>query len=96
MPHMHVRGKLCKYEAELPDGKKLTLLDVPHYDFNWQLRYELAEPVRLPKGTLLRFTAHYDNSSKNPANPNPASLVKWGPQTSDEMLLGYLEYYLPK
>ena len=94
LPHMHVRGKACRYELVAPDGTATTLLDVPHYDFNWQLRYELAEPVTVPKGRSLRFTAWYDNSRANPANPDPAATVRWGQQTSDEMMLGYVEYHL--
>lgn len=93
MPHMHVRGKACRYELISPDGKTTTtLLDIPRYDFNWQLRYQFAEPVTIAKGSTLRFTVWYDNSDKNPANPDPKKLVKWGPQTFDEMHLGYVEY----
>ena len=95
-PHMHMRGKDCKYEIEAKDGTKKVLLDVPHYDFNWQLRYELAEPIRLERGTMARFHAHFDNSSSNPANPDPKATVRWGQQTTDEMLLGYIEFYIPK
>jgi len=94
MPHLHVRGKACRYESVTPAGVTTTLLDVPHYDFNWQLKYQLAEPLSVPKGTTLRFTVWYDNSRANPANPDPTATVKWGPQTTDEMLLGYLDYYL--
>ncbi len=92
-PHMHLRGKAFKYEATFPDGRKQTLLDVPRYDFNWQLSYRLAEPLELPKGTTLNLTAWYDNSKNNPANPDPSRTVKWGPQTFDEMMIGYIEYY---
>jgi peroxiredoxin/mono/diheme cytochrome c family protein len=94
-PHMHVRGKACKYEAVLPDGETKVLLDVPHYDFNWQHRYQFAAPVTLPKGTIVRFTVWYDNSDKNPANPDPKETVRWGPQTFQEMHLGYTEFYIP-
>ena len=93
VPHMHLRGKACRYEAVLPDGTQKVLLDIPRYDFNWQLRYEYAEPLVLPRGSRLVFTAWYDNSDQNPANPDPARVVRWGPQTFDEMLLGYVEYY---
>jgi len=96
MPHMHVRGKACKYVAEFPDGTKKVLLDVPHYDFNWQLGYKLAEPALLPRGTKIIYTAWFDNSEKNPANPDPKKTVKWGPQTFDEMLLGYIEFHMTK
>ena len=95
MPHLHVRGKAARYEATLPDGTKKLLLDVPRYDFNWQLHYGFAEPLTLPRGTTLNFTAWYDNSANNPANPDPTKAVRWGPQTYDEMMLGYVEYFVP-
>ncbi|MFM9170883.1 MAG: redoxin family protein [Phycisphaerales bacterium] len=94
-PHMHVRGKAYRYELEAADGsERKTILDVPEYDFNWQLRYLLREPLRAPKGSILHGTAWYDNSAGNPANPDPTKTVRWGPQTVDEMMLGYIEYYL--
>jgi len=92
-PHMHVRGKACRYEAILPDQSVKLLMEVPAYDFNWQLQYKLAEPITLPAGTRVRFTAWFDNSDKNPANPDPTKTVRWGPQTFDEMNLGYYVYY---
>ncbi len=95
MPHMHVRGKAFRYELKRPDGKIERLLDVPHYDFNWQLQYCLADFVDAPAGSTLLGTAWYDNSTNNPANPNPEQRVKWGQQTDEEMMLGYLEYYIP-
>jgi mono/diheme cytochrome c family protein len=95
MPHMHVRGKAARYEVILPEGTRRTLLDVPRYDFNWQLPYQFAEPPTLPRGARLVYTAWYDNSAGNPANPDPGKLVRWGPQTFDEMMLGYIEYYVP-
>ena len=95
-PHMHVRGKACKYEALLPDDTVKVLMEVPAYDFNWQLQYKLAEPMTLPVGTRLRFTAWFDNSDKNPANPDPTATVKWGQQTFEEMNIGYYVYHVKK
>jgi mono/diheme cytochrome c family protein len=88
-PHMHLRGKSFRYEAEYPDGRREVLLDIPHYDFNWQLRYQLAEPKPLPQGTILHCTAHFDNSPENLANPDPSKTVRWGDQTWEEMMIGY-------
>jgi thiol-disulfide isomerase/thioredoxin len=93
-PHAHLRGKAAKYELSTADGKVETLLDVPHYDFNWQLQYRFAEPVLAPRGSTLTYTAWYDNSTKNPANPDATKAVRWGKQTFDEMHLGYLEYVI--
>jgi thiol-disulfide isomerase/thioredoxin len=95
MPHLHVRGKACRYELVRGDGGRTTLLDIPRYDFNWQLLYRLYEPLALAAGDTLVFTAWYDNSAGNPANPDPTKTVRWGPQTFDEMQLGYVEYYVP-
>jgi hypothetical protein len=93
-PHMHLRGKSFRYEALYPDGAEEILLDVPRYDFNWQNRYELAEPIRLPAGARLRCTAVYDNSADNPANPDPTAEVRAGQQTWDEMFNGYFDVAL--
>jgi hypothetical protein len=40
-------------------------------------------------------TAVYNNSESNAANPDPGKRVKWGPQTIDEMMIGYVEYFVP-
>jgi mono/diheme cytochrome c family protein len=95
MPHMHLRGKAARYEVAFADGTRRLLLEVPRYDFNWQLPYQFAEPPTLPRGSRLVYTAWYDNSAVNPANPDPSREVRWGQQTFDEMMLGYVEYYLP-
>ncbi|HEY1603683.1 MAG TPA: redoxin domain-containing protein [Pirellulales bacterium] len=96
MPHMHLRGKSFKFEAQYPDGTKEVLLDVPQYDFNWQLRYYLAEPKLMPKGTRLECTAHFDNSADNLANPDPTATVKFGEQTWEEMMFGFYTSIDPK
>ena len=88
-PHMHVRGKDAQYSIVYPDGKEEVVLRVPKYDFNWQLSYKLAEPKFIPKGSTLRVTMHYDNSTGNRFNPDPNATVKWGDQTWEEMMLGY-------
>jgi peroxiredoxin len=88
-PHMHLRGKSFRYTVRYPDGGEEILLDVPRYDFNWQHRYVLAAPKRLPAGTQMTCTAVYDNSADNPANPDPSATVRAGPQSWDEMFNGY-------
>ncbi len=96
LPHMHLRGKAWRYDVILPDGTTKTMLDVPRYDFNWQLLYRYAEPYTLPAGSVIQATAVFDNSTGNPANPDATKAVRWGPQTFDEMMLGYVEYYRPR
>ena len=88
MPHMHVRGKAMTFTLTYPDGKVETILNVPRYDFNWQLEYDTS--VKVPKGTKLRVDAHFDNSVNNKYNPNPARDVFYGEQTWEEMMTGYV------
>jgi len=90
-PHMHLRGKAFRYTAIYPDGKQEVLLDIPRYDFNWQLCYILEEPKRMPSGTKMFCEAWYDNSEDNIANPDPTAEVRWGDQTWEEMMLGYFD-----
>jgi thiol-disulfide isomerase/thioredoxin len=91
-PHMHWRGKDYRYEAIYPDGKRETLLSVPRWDFNWQNGYRFAEPLKVPRGTKLHAVAHWDNSANNPLNPDPARKVRFGLQTWDEMMVGFVLY----
>jgi peroxiredoxin len=95
-PHMHLRGKAFRYELVSPTGERETLLDVPAYDFNWQTRYRLAEPRKIPVGSVIYCRAVYDNSTTNLANPDPAKTVHWGDQSWDEMMLGFFDVVLPR
>ncbi len=95
VPHMHVRGKAFTMRAVLPDGQIKNLLDVPHYDFNWQHTYRLAEPMKLPKGTRIEASAWYDNSPNNKYNPDPTKVVKWGDQSWEEMMIGFFAVSFP-
>jgi peroxiredoxin len=94
LPHMHLRGKAFRIESIAPDGKQELLLDVPHYDFNWQNSYVFAEPLKVREGTKLKCVATYDNSENNPANPDPTKTVRWGDQTWEEMLVAQFEAVL--
>jgi hypothetical protein len=90
-PHMHLRGSWFKFELMTPDGKRRTLLSVPSYDFNWQTSYRLAEPLRVPAGSWMLCTGAFDNSATNPHNPDASKRVTWGPQTYNEMFMGFMD-----
>src|SRR5499427_6271948 len=83
-PHMHLRGKDFELRVILPGGEKKTVLK-GKFDFEWQMGYQYAEPVQLPRGAKLRFITHFDNSQANRFNPDPGKKVVWGPQNWDEM-----------
>lgn len=83
--HMHLRGKSAQIVFHYPDGRSETVLDVPHYDFNWQRLYILSTPMSVPAGTRIQFIGEWDNSPNNPRNPDPTKEVIWGGKTTDEM-----------
>jgi len=83
-PHMHLRGKDFELRVVSPDGATNTVLK-GRFDFEWQMGYDLPEPVPIPKGSKLQFITHFDNSKGNRFNPNPETKVVWGPQNWDEM-----------
>ncbi len=91
LPHMHLRGKSFEFRVVFPDGRKEILLRVPHYSYHWQVSYYLAQPLQLPAGTVIECSAHFDNSSDNAMNPDPTKTVRFGPQSFDEMMIGYFE-----
>jgi hypothetical protein len=91
LPHMHLRGKSFEYRIVYPDGKVEKILSVPNYSFSWQLSYYLAEPLKLPAGTTIECTAHYDNSKNNPFNPDPTKEIHFGEQSWDEMMIGFFD-----
>lgn len=89
-PHMHLRGKRFEYNIVHKDKNIETLLRV-NYHFHWQMSYRLAEPLALKAGTELQAVAWYDNSKGNMHNPDPEAAVRWGEQTSDEMMVGFFD-----
>jgi len=82
-PHAHVRGKSVQYALTYPDGRQEIVLNVPRYDFNWQLTYRTS--VKIPKGSTMRVQFFYDNSAANKYNPDPGKWVYYGGQSWEEM-----------
>ena len=89
-PHMHYRGKYMRYIAQYPDGREETILNVANYQFNWQMTYQLKQPLFLPKGTRVIAQGAFDNSPQNPFNPDPSRNVGFGLQSFEEMFFGYM------
>ena len=90
--HAHYRGTYSKLEILDPSGKRETILNVPFYDFNWQRQYEFAEPIEIKAGSKVIATYIYDNSKRNPANPDPSKEIVWGDQSFEEMFYTSMRY----
>ena len=88
-PHMHLRGKDYEIRLIYPTGETQTIFKAK-WDFNWQDGFDLEKPLLIPKGTRIQGLAHFDNSTNNPFNPDPAQRIVWGPQNWDEMQSCYM------
>ena len=96
-PHMHFLGKSMRVVATLPSGITQVLVDVPDWDFRWQPSYRFKRPLQLPARTRIDVVAHFDNSDKNPRNPNkPPKEIVYGEGTNDEMCSLFLAYTVDK
>lgn len=94
-PHMHYRGSRARFDAVKPDGEVETLLNVPHYNFDWQPMYLLDQPIVLAKGSKIEINGAWDNSPLNPANPDPDDEVRFGNQSWEEMFIGFVKKSVP-
>lgn len=95
-PHMHFRGKDMTMTVIYPNGESEIALRVPKYQFEWQIGYELAEPIRLPRYSQIMMTGHFDNSASNPDNPDPNQTVYYGDMSWEEMFTGFIGLILEK
>tara|TARA_R110002049_G_scaffold72490_7_gene187504 strand:- start:61241 stop:63373 length:2133 start_codon:yes stop_codon:yes gene_type:complete len=94
IPHMHVRGRSFQLTVH-SDQQSTKLLSIPHYDFNWQHNYRLADPLPLSDVDRFSFQATFDNSADNPTNPDPTEYVTWGDQTWQEMAVVFMSVARP-
>jgi hypothetical protein len=78
-PHMHYIGKEFKAYIISPAGDTIKLVHIPEWDFRWQEIYRMKHLVKVPKGSVMHIEGTYDNTDKNPANPNnPPKTVFFG------------------
>ena len=94
MPHMHLLGKRFKAFAVTPAGDLIPLINIPEWDFNWQMTYTFKNYLHIPKGSVIYAEAQYDNTLQNPRNPSrPPKDVSYGWGTKDEMM-NLIIYYV--
>jgi hypothetical protein len=86
-PHMHYIGRTFKAWVKFPEGYSKPLVAIDDWDPEWQLLYYLKTPMVIPPGSKIYVTGTYDNSAKNPRNPNiPPKVIEGGESSKDEML----------
>ncbi|MBX7097185.1 MAG: hypothetical protein K1X89_05715 [Myxococcaceae bacterium] len=86
MFHMHrlgVHGQLWLNKA---NGTSIKVLDVPAWDFHWQIEYYLDTPLRFEPGDKLHLSCTFDNSQAR-MQPGQQQLtdVNWGENSDEEM-----------
>lgn len=100
-PHMHLLGKSFWAFAIQPNGDTVPLIRIKKWDFKWQYYYLYEHPVILKAGSIIHAYGTFDNTDKNPFNPNhPPKIVTQGEgarsmQTTEEMfqfIFSYLPY----
>jgi hypothetical protein len=89
-PHMHLLGRDMHMSVRRPNGHTDSLIEIADWDPSWQNAYYFQSPITLLAGSVVNVLAHFDNSAHS-RNPNqPPKLVKVGPNSDDEMCVGYI------
>ena len=92
-PHMHASGKRMCMQAIYPSGVRQTL-NCAGYNHNWVKIYSYdddAAPL-LPAGTIVHIIGWYDNSARNPRNPEPRNWKGFGNRSIDDMMFNLGKY----
>ena len=85
-PHAHFLARDVRAWATLPGGAVVPLVYIKDWNFHWQDVYSYAEPLWLPRGTVVEMRYTYDNSTANRANPHrPPRRVTFGQTSASEM-----------
>jgi len=96
-PHMHYLGKDFRAFAVTPQNDTIPLIHIPNWNFEWQEMYRMKKLVKIPAGSTINIIGTYDNTAKNPQNPNspPKYVYSTGNMTATEEMLTFLLIYAP-
>lgn len=94
--HMHYLGTQGSIHINRPAPAEDTcVIEIPRWDFNWQLGYLLEQPIDFTIGEdTLMLECRWDNRAENQpvidgVRRTPRD-VNWGQNSDDEMCIGYL------
>lgn len=80
--HMHEIGSAFRLTMNPGGDREKVLLDIPVWNFGWQLGYSPVEPLRLEPGDVLRVMCRYDRGLRYEAEP---AWIVFAEGTRDEM-----------
>lgn len=81
-PHMHTLGRTLRVDVLRGAGGEECMIDVPSWDFNWQLAYWYETPIRVNSADSVRITCNWDTTTAT-------DTITWGESTLDEMCLNF-------
>ncbi len=83
--HMHTLGKTFRLTLNKGTPQQKILLDIPVWNFDWQLNYELVTPLHVNAGDPVTMTCTWDRAK----DPNrPPKYIVFAEGTEDEMCFG--------
>ena len=80
--HMHELGSSYRMTLNPDRADRKVLLDIPTWDFDWQLNYQPVERVEVHKGDTIRVSCSWDRNLR--FDPQPRYIV-FAEGTEDEM-----------
>jgi hypothetical protein len=83
--HMHTLGKTFRFTLDPDTPQASVLLDIPVWNFDWQMNYELKKPVHVEAGQTIRMECSWDRALE--PNRSPKYIV-FAEGTEDEMCFG--------
>lgn len=90
-PHMHLLGTSFKAVLNAGTSHAQTLVDVPSYDFHYQISHVEPTPIRIQRGDTITTTCTFDPTLRQKLpylKALPPRYILWADGSSDEMCLG--------
>ena len=82
LPHMHELGSSYRMTLNPDTPDEVVIVDIPRWNFDWQLLYEPVEEIRIERGDTIRVECVWDRALMTDEEPR---YVTWSDGTVDEM-----------